>query len=169
MIDDPTDVKPDGYDDIEATVVDADATKPDDWDDEEDGEWEAPMVDNPEYMGEWRAKRIENPEYEGPWVHPEIDNPDYVEHGDVYKRGEIGMVGVEVWQVKSGTVFSDFIVADNLDEVNLFFEGKVVDLESEKSAKSAYEDEMKGEEEEPELMDEEDEDEVDVEELKPDL
>ena len=27
------------------------AKKPDDWDDEEDGEWEAPMIDNPEYKG----------------------------------------------------------------------------------------------------------------------
>merc|ERR1739844_367175 len=33
----------------------------DDWDDEEDGEWEAPMKDNPAYKGDWVAKRISNP------------------------------------------------------------------------------------------------------------
>merc|ERR1719329_352143 len=31
----------------EKRIVDSDAKKPDDWDDEEDGEWEAPMKDNP--------------------------------------------------------------------------------------------------------------------------
>lgn len=28
-----------------------------------DGDWEAPMVDNPEYKGEWKAKQIKNPNY----------------------------------------------------------------------------------------------------------
>ena len=32
------------------------AKKPDDWDDEEDGEWEAPMIDNPEYKGHFGFK-----------------------------------------------------------------------------------------------------------------
>jgi calreticulin len=27
-----------------------------DWDDEDDGEWEAPTIPNPEYKGEWKAK-----------------------------------------------------------------------------------------------------------------
>jgi calreticulin len=39
---DPTDTKPSGWDDIPATIADPDAKKPDDWDDELDGEWEAP-------------------------------------------------------------------------------------------------------------------------------
>ena len=47
--------------------MDANAKKPDDWDDEEDGEWEAPMIDNPEYKGEWTVKRISNPAYKGFW------------------------------------------------------------------------------------------------------
>ena len=46
-------------------IVDEKAKKPDDWDDEEDGEWEAPMIDNPEYKGEWTVKRISNPAYQG--------------------------------------------------------------------------------------------------------
>lgn len=35
------------------------AKKPDDWDDEEDGEWEAPMIDNPEYKGHFGFKKFE--------------------------------------------------------------------------------------------------------------
>lgn len=27
-----------------------------DWDDEDDGEWEAPTIPNPEYKGEWKPK-----------------------------------------------------------------------------------------------------------------
>lgn len=30
-------------------IPDPDAKKPDDWDDEMDGEWEPPMVTNPDY------------------------------------------------------------------------------------------------------------------------
>lgn len=28
-----------------------------------DGEWEPPMVDNPEYKGEWKPKQKKNPAY----------------------------------------------------------------------------------------------------------
>lgn len=48
-IDDPEEKKPDGYDEIPKQIVDPEASKPDDWDEESDGEWEAPMIDNPEY------------------------------------------------------------------------------------------------------------------------
>merc|ERR1719162_176664 len=47
----------------EKRLVDEEAAKPEDWDDEEDGEWEAPMKDNPAYKGEWQGKRISNPAY----------------------------------------------------------------------------------------------------------
>lgn len=30
-------------------IPDPEAKKPEDWDDEIDGEWEPPMIDNPEY------------------------------------------------------------------------------------------------------------------------
>ena len=62
-IDDPEDKKPDGWDDIPAQIAAPDATKPEDWDDEDDGEWEPPMIDNPEYKGEWEHPMIANPDY----------------------------------------------------------------------------------------------------------
>merc|ERR1719432_32787 len=64
MMDDPEDKKPDDWVE-EKRIVDESASKPDDWDDEEDGEWEAPMKDNPAYKGDWSVKRIENPAYKG--------------------------------------------------------------------------------------------------------
>lgn len=47
-IDDPNDKKPEDWDKPEH-IPDPEATKPEDWDDEMDGEWEAPMIDNPDY------------------------------------------------------------------------------------------------------------------------
>ena len=49
-IQDPDASKPEDWDKPEH-IADPDATKPDDWDDEMDGDWEPPMVDNPEFKG----------------------------------------------------------------------------------------------------------------------
>lgn len=113
-IDDPSDVKPEGYDLIEAEINDPEAKKPDDWDDELDGEWEAPKVPNPEYKGPWRPKRIENPAYKGPWVHPKIDNPAYKPDPTLYSYDSHKYIGVEIWQVKSGSIFGNFLVTDDV-------------------------------------------------------
>jgi len=122
-IPDPNDVKPEGYDDIPAEIPDPDATKPEDWDDEEDGEWEAPMISNPKYKGEWKPKMIDNPEYKGEWKHPEIPNPDYAEDKELYVRcKDCTHVGFELWQVKAGTVFDDIIVADSFEEAKEYAE-----------------------------------------------
>lgn len=147
MMDDPDDTKPADYDDEPEKIPDPEAVKPDDWDDEDDGEWEAPLIDNPKYKGEWKPKRIKNPDYKGPWIHPEIDNPDYVEEKDVYKRGPIGYVGFEIWQVKAGTVFSDIIVTDSVEEAEAFLTETKVTKADEEAAKKAYDDANKPAEE----------------------
>jgi len=164
-IDDPEDTKPDDWDDEPANIPDPDASKPDDWDDEEDGEWQAPQIDNPEYKGEWKPKRIPNPDYKGPYVQPEIDNPEYVEAKDVYKRGKIGYIGVEVWQVKAGTVFSDFVLTDSIDEAEAFLNERKTNEDDEKAAKEAYEEAQKPAEEESDDGDSEDTEEDDHDEL----
>eukprot|EP00567_Pseudictyota_dubia_P007534 CAMPEP_0197443160 /NCGR_PEP_ID=MMETSP1175-20131217/8983_1 /TAXON_ID=1003142 /ORGANISM="Triceratium dubium, Strain CCMP147" /LENGTH=401 /DNA_ID=CAMNT_0042973757 /DNA_START=56 /DNA_END=1261 /DNA_ORIENTATION=+ len=123
-IDDPEDVKPEGYDDIPEEIPDPDAEKPEDWDDEDDGEWEPPMVDNPEFKGPWKAKRIPNPDYKGKWEHPIIDNPDYAYDDKMHAVCADGCthVGFELWQVKTGTLFDDIIVTDSLEEAQKFAE-----------------------------------------------
>jgi len=140
MIDDPEDVKPEGHDDITAQIVDPEAEKPDDWDDEDDGEWEAPQIANPEYTGEWHAKRIDNPAYEGVWVHPKIANPDFVDDNEIYSFESFGGVGVDVWQVKSGSIFDNVIIADTLEEVTAF-NTEVGNQEAEKAMKKTQDDE----------------------------
>jgi len=182
-IPDPEDVKPEGYDDIPEQIPDPDAEKPDDWDDEDDGEWEPPMIDNPEYKGEWKPKMIDNPDYKGEWVHPEIENPDYKEDENMHAVcNPCKFVGFEIWQVKAGTIFDDIIITDSEEEAQAFaaetFEKKAPgekkmhekaeeeqrkkdDEESEKRKKEREEEEAKKKEEEAQEDDadaEEDED-----------
>lgn len=56
-IDDPDDKKPEDYDKPEL-IADPDAKKPGDWDDEEDGEWEPPMISNPEYKVSYHSQPL---------------------------------------------------------------------------------------------------------------
>jgi len=117
---DPDDVKPEGYDDIPKQIADPEASKPDDWDTDADGEWEAPMIANPDYKGPWKAKQIDNPDYKGPWVHPEIDNPDYVSDDTLYSYESFGAIGIDIWQVKSGTIFDNIIITNSVKEAESF-------------------------------------------------
>ncbi|KAM8873927.1 calreticulin-like [Spinachia spinachia] len=119
MIDDPSDTKPEEWDKPE-TILDPDAKKPEDWDEDMDGEWEPPMITNPEYKGEWKPKQIANSNYKGAWVHPEIDNPEYTEDATIYKFENIGVLGLDLWQVKSGTIFDNFLITDDVKEAEEF-------------------------------------------------
>merc|ERR1712146_380777 len=77
-IPDESDVKPEGYDDIPE------------------------MIPDPDYIGEWE--------------HPMVDNPDYAEDPEIYRacRDGCSHVGFELWQVKSGTIFDDILVTDDV-------------------------------------------------------
>jgi len=140
-IPDPEDKKPEGYDNIPAQISDPDATKPDDWDDELDGEWESPLIDNPEYKGEWKAKTIPNPEYKGEWIHPLIANPDYFEDDKLYRYASNAFTGFEVWQVKAGTIFDNIIITDDIAEANKLAEVTKALQAAEKKAKDAEDEE----------------------------
>eukprot|EP00933_Yihiella_yeosuensis_P027331 TRINITY_DN211_c0_g1_i7.p1 TRINITY_DN211_c0_g1~~TRINITY_DN211_c0_g1_i7.p1 ORF type:complete len:387 (-),score=162.85 TRINITY_DN211_c0_g1_i7:46-1206(-) len=119
MMDDPDDKKPDDWV-TEKRIVDSNAKKPDDWDDEEDGEWEAPMIDNPDYKGEWMVKRITNPAYKGVWEPKKIANPAYVDDDQLYKYADFGFIGFDLWQVKGNTIFDNIIITDDVAEADAF-------------------------------------------------
>merc|ERR1719305_48478 len=100
-INDPEVSKPDDWVD-EKQIVDPEAEQPEDWDEEMDGEWEAPRIDNPEYKGEW--------------VHPQVANPEY-EHDDaLYDYSDFGVIGFDLWQVKSGTIFDNVLITSDEEE-----------------------------------------------------
>jgi len=116
FIDDPTDIKPEGYDQIPSEIDDPEAEKPEDWDAELDGEWEAPRIPNPDYKGPWRPKKIDNPTYKGEWVHPMIDNPAFKADPNLYAFDSFKYVGIEIWQVKSGSIYDNILVTDSVAE-----------------------------------------------------
>lgn len=142
-IDDPDDKKPEDWD-VPELIPDPDATKPDDWDEEIDGEWQPAQISNPAYKGEWKPRQIDNPNYKGSWVHPEIDNPEYVPDDKLYHHKEICAVGIDVWQVKSGTIFDNILITD--DEKEADSEAEIVlkkTMEGEKKMKKELDEEEK--------------------------
>jgi calreticulin len=116
---DETDVKPADWD-VPEYIADPNAKKPEDWDDEMDGEWEPPQIKNPEYKGEWKAREIDNPNYKGEWVHPKIPNPEYSPDANLYKYASFGGVGIDIWQVKAGTIFDNIFIGDDLEAARAF-------------------------------------------------
>jgi len=124
-----------------------------------DGEWEPPQIDNPEYKGEWKPKQIPNPAYKGKWIHPEIDNPDYQEDKELYKYSDIGAIGFDLWQVKSGTIFDNVLLTNDEKHAETVGEntwGKMKD--GEKKMKEAHDEEEKKKREEEEKKRKEEED-----------
>jgi len=184
-MDDPTDTKPANWDDTPKEIPDPDAEKPADWNDETDGTWEAPMIPNPDWKGEWKPRQIDNPDYKGPWKHPEIPNPDYVEHKDLYKYDNIGGVGIDIWQVKAGTIFDNIIITDNVSEAedflsdtyhknkdaekSMFDEKEKIKKEQEEADRKRVEEERKKQDEAKEKAKEDDDDDDDDDKSKDEL
>merc|ERR1712054_589456 len=139
MMDDPEDAKPDDWV-TEKRIVDAEAKKPDDWDDDEDGEWEAPMKDNPDFKGEWYAKRISNPAYKGFWEAKKIANPEHVDDNSLYSYDDFGFIGLDLWQVKGGSIFDKIIITDDVAEADKFAaKWKALNEKEQKEKKKADE------------------------------
>merc|ERR1712100_652126 len=129
-----------------------------DWDDEEDGEWEAPMKDNSEYKGEWNAKRISNPAYKGFWEQKKIANPEYKDDDSLYKNADFGFLGFDLWQVKGGTIFDNIIITDDKAEADAFAKKWKALSEVEKSKKKEEEESKKADDKKKEDEDEDDDD-----------
>ncbi|XP_043723470.1 calreticulin-3 isoform X4 [Telopea speciosissima] len=83
-IDDPNAVKPEGYNSIPAEIPDPKA-----------------------------KEKIKNPNYNGKWKIPWIDNPEFDDDPDLYVLKPVKYVGIEVWQVKAGSVFDNVLICDD--------------------------------------------------------
>merc|ERR1711871_1669323 len=145
--------------------------KPDDWNEEEDGPYEAPMIDNPKcktgcgtwkrpmkanpaYKGKWSAPMITNPAYKGVWKPKRIANPGYYEVKEPVKDLlPIGAVAVEVWLHKpSGVGFDNILVVDDLAKATDFGE-KTWKVRSDalKAARKAKDEKLRAEAREKKL------------------
>ncbi|KAI0983796.1 hypothetical protein GJ496_002689 [Pomphorhynchus laevis] len=138
-IDDPKDEKPDDWEKTKL-IKDTNSKKPSDWNEEEDGEWEPPMIENPDYKGEWKPKSIPNPDYKGAWKHPMIDNPDYFEDTTFASFEDIGILGIDIWQVKSGTIYDNFLITDDVNYAESQAKLIVAKMELEKKQKQSIDD-----------------------------
>ncbi|RYR60900.1 hypothetical protein Ahy_A04g017985 isoform B [Arachis hypogaea] len=148
FIEDPDDVKPEGYDSIPAEIPDPNAREPENWDEEEDGIWRPPKIPNPAYKGPWKRKKIKNPNYQGKWKTPWIDNPEFEDDPDLYVLKPIKYVGIEVWQVKGGSVFDNVLICDDPDYARQVVDEVFANREIEKEAFEEAEKVRKAKEEE---------------------
>ena len=129
LIDDPKASKPSTWlDDAPEMIPDPKSEMPSDWDADEDGEWEAPLIKNPDCAkagcGEWKAPQVTNPEYKGKWSPPKVDNPDYKgvwaprkianPHFFVddapHSMAPIGGIGIELWTMQNGILFDNILL-----------------------------------------------------------
>jgi len=117
-------------------ISDPDAEKPEEWDDEEDGdwiaptipnpkcadapgcgEWKRPMKANPDYKGTWYAPLIDNPAYKGEWSPRKIPNPDWFEDlKPVKSLSKIGGVGIELWTMTEDILFDNLYVGHSVED-----------------------------------------------------
>ncbi|CAE7354855.1 unnamed protein product [Symbiodinium natans] len=154
QIPDPSASMPSGWlEDELPKIPDPKSQRPGDWDDEEDGEWEAPIIDNPKcsvgcgkweapkisnpnYKGKWYAPKIDNPAYVGEWKPRQIDNPEYFVDESPYMLPAIDSVGIDIWTMDKGIMF-DNIVIDSSPEKVMAFGQATFKVRSEIEAKQA--------------------------------
>jgi len=123
--------------------------KPEDWNDEEDGKYEAPLVKNPDCdkfgCGNWKAREIPNPKFKGKWVPPKIKNPlykgewkpkkvtnpHYFENFHPHNLPKIGGLGIEIWTMTKNVLFDNFLITHDENEASEYAK-KTFLLKSEK-------------------------------------
>jgi len=66
----------------------------------------------------------------------------------LYVFGNIGAVGIELWQVKSGTIFDNILVTDSKDEADAHAKKYYTDLKDEEKEAFDKAEALKREEEE---------------------
>eukprot|EP00747_Dinoflagellata_sp_TGD_P114733 gnl/TRDRNA2_/TRDRNA2_171993_c3_seq10.p1 gnl/TRDRNA2_/TRDRNA2_171993_c3~~gnl/TRDRNA2_/TRDRNA2_171993_c3_seq10.p1 ORF type:complete len:396 (+),score=124.03 gnl/TRDRNA2_/TRDRNA2_171993_c3_seq10:384-1571(+) len=139
-IKDPDAKMPDGWnEDAEKKIPDPSAKQPEDWDAEEDGDWEAPIIDNPackvgcgkweppmianpKYKGKWFAPKIDNPAYKGVWKARQIANPNFFEDETPAILPKIDSVGIDIWTMQGGILFDNVLVSSSVEKASEFTE-----------------------------------------------
>ncbi|KAF9571064.1 hypothetical protein EC968_001048 [Mortierella alpina] len=144
-IEDPTHVKPENYDSIPRYIPDPEASQPEDWDPEADGDWEAPEIPNPDFE-EWVPKFIPNPAFKGEWKAAEIPNPEFKEDPEL-AHYKIGGVGLDLWQVKSGSIFDDIVVTSDAELADTYLSQWKQNFDKEKALVAALDEQLKEKEE----------------------
>merc|ERR1712066_26741 len=115
------------------------------------------------------VKRISNPAYKGMWEAKKIDNPEYVDDDKVYKYDDFGFIGLDLWQVKSGSIFDNLIITDDKAEADTFSAMWKTLSEFEKEEKKKEDDSKKTEDNKAEDDADDDDDDADDESSKEEM
>ncbi|XP_023619100.1 calreticulin-3 isoform X2 [Myotis lucifugus] len=135
--------------DWEKHFLDASASKPSDWNSELDGDWQAPMLQKPPYQDGLKPEGIDK----DVWLHQKMKNTNYLTEYDLSEFENIGAIGLELWQVRSGTIFDNFLITDDEEYAENFGKatwGETKDPEREMDAIQAKEEVKKAREEDEE-------------------
>merc|ERR1711935_280074 len=98
------------------------------------------------FKGEWKVKRIPNPAYKGVWAPKKIANPKYVDDNTIGQYADFSFVGIDVWQVKSGTIFDNLLITDSVDTAKAAQQKLKTFQDAEKAAKETADAEKAAEE-----------------------
>merc|ERR1712110_449182 len=80
------------------------------------GEWNPPMIDNPDYKGKWMAPLIDNPDYIGEWGPKQIDNPAFFEESSPFQKlSPVAGVVVDIWTMQRGIEYDNVYVGTSED------------------------------------------------------
>lgn len=131
--------------DWEKHFLDAGASKPSDWNSELDGDW----LQKPPYEDGLKAEGIDK----DVWLHQKMRPAGYLTQYDLSEFENIGAIGLELWQVRSGTIFDNFLITDDEEYAEKFGKatwGETKGPEKEMDAIQAKEEVKKAREEDEE-------------------
>ncbi|KAK1319899.1 hypothetical protein QJS10_CPB04g01927 [Acorus calamus] len=95
------------------------------------------------------AQEDQKSKLQGEMEDPMIDNPEFEDDPDLYVLKPIKYVGIEVWQVKAGSVFDNILICDDPEYAKQVVEETwAKNKEAEKEAFEEAEKERKAREEE---------------------
>ncbi|KAM8763730.1 calreticulin-3 isoform 3-T3 [Rhynchonycteris naso] len=137
--------------DWEKHFLDASASKPSDWNSELDGDWQASVLQKPPYQDGLKPEGIDK----DVWLHQKMKNTNYFTEYDLSEFENIGAIGLELWQVRSGTIFDNFLITDDEEYAENFGKatwGETKNPEREMDAIQAKEEMKKAQEEDEEEL-----------------
>ncbi|XP_055975772.1 calreticulin-3 isoform X1 [Sorex fumeus] len=102
--------------DWDKQFLDAGPSAPSDWNSKLDGDLQAPLLQKPPYQDGLKAKGINN----DVWLHHKLKNTNYLTEYDLSEFENIGAIGLELWQVRSGTIFDNFLITDDEEYAEKF-------------------------------------------------
>merc|ERR1711918_17092 len=90
-----------------------------------------------------------NPAYKGVWEAKLIDNPKYKSDDKLGQYAKFSTVGIDVWQVKAGTIFDNILITDDVEYATQHAEKTwKSQVDGEKAAKEKADEEKRKAEEE---------------------